>query len=230
MVMKLPNAFAPNIAAIDNLKRELKADAGELARALPDSKGGETPKQLQTYRLDVRSVFTQPSLESQELYAAEQWVRIKINLQTGGPVAVGTAESIAPVLSGKGILLDPDKTFEAYIPKGGRFYCASETVNRLDLIIEPVPWLEQMDLDMIQTQQTIALTVKAIGKDIVDALAALQAKRPIKDALGPVAPITAPTGAPGARPDGLPSNFRPPPVTAGVPRLTAGILPPKLRR
>ncbi len=148
--------MAMNPTFIQRVAQTVGARNKEKSRALPDSKGGETPKQLQTYRTEVFSYFTQPSLESALLYSAENWVVLKLFLETAGPVAVGTAASIVPVLSGHGILLDTDEEYVVTLSKGTRFYIASETINRVSVTIEPIPWLEQIDKDNCEGQQNLS--------------------------------------------------------------------------
>ena len=205
--MKLPSPL--NRAMIARVSNELAQKSKTAEIALPDSKGGETPKQLQTYRTDIYTYFTESTSETQLLYSAENWVKIKLALQTAGPVAVGTIASLAPVLSGHGILLDPDaEPFEAFLPKGTRFYITSETVNRISVTIEPVPWLEQIDLDNIASQNGTRNAVISIGRDIVNALGnLLQGKVPEPAA----ARVTTPALMPGRAP--------PPPTIGRIPTL-----------
>jgi hypothetical protein len=141
-------------------------------------------------------------------------VRIKLALQTAGPVSVGTSASLAPALSGRGILLDPDVPFEAYLAKGTRFYITSETVNRVNVTIEPVPWLEQLDIDTVTTQTGVRNAVVAIGERIVDAVNALRSG------------ISTPSSGPATPATRLP----PLPPLREVPRLTGMPLPRKIRR
>lgn len=195
--------------------RQLAADSKEAARALPDSKGGETPKYLQTYRTEVYTYFTQPSGESELLYSAENWVRIKLTLETAGPVSVGTSAQIAPVLSGKGRLLDTSQEFETYIAKGTRFYITSETVNRVSVTIEPVPWFEQISGEIIASARVVAAAVAAAAASIVAAVTALRT---------PSAPAVSSTGKTAAE-QPVPS----PQPRRMIPRLTRFVPPKKMR-
>lgn len=203
-------ALAPSL--VSSVANSIAASNKEASRALPDSKGGETAKQLQTYRTEIYSYFTESSTETQLLYSAENWVRIKLALQTAGPVAIGTSATLTPVLSGRGILLDPDVPFEAYLAKGTRFYITSETVNRVNITIEPVPWLEQIDLDSIASQNGVRAAVMAIGSSIVNAISALRGAAKIASSAGKT---TLPPCPPGDR--------------RMIPRLT-GMTPPKKMR
>jgi hypothetical protein len=96
-------------------------------------------------RTDIYTYFTQPTGVSELLYSAETWVRLELALETAGPVAIGTRESVVPVLSGKGVLLSPaGEPLEFIMPKGNRLFIAAEAVNRVKVIVEPIPWLEQL--------------------------------------------------------------------------------------
>ena len=161
-------------SVIANVASQLASSSKEAARALPDSKGGETPKSLQMYRTEVYSYFTRPTAETDLLYSAENWVRIKLTLETAGPVAVGTSHSLAPVLSGRGRLLDTGVEFECFLAKGTRFYVTSQTVNRISVTIEPIPWLEQISGDMAMMLGLIAGRIGQIGNAIVGAIGGLR--------------------------------------------------------
>lgn len=96
---------------------------------------------------DIFTYFTVPAItnRSELLYSAEEWVRIELVLETAGPVAVSTRQSVTPVLSGKGVLLEPDgEPLKFIMPRGDRLFIAAESVNRVKVIIEPIPWLEQI--------------------------------------------------------------------------------------
>ena len=93
-------------------------------------------------RTDIYTLFTQVG-GTRLLYSAEDWVRITLRLETAGPVDAGTREDIAPVLSGKGTSLnDEDVIFT--LPKGNRLFYSAAAVNRVRVIIEPIPWLENI--------------------------------------------------------------------------------------
>lgn len=97
-------------------------------------------------RTEIYTYFTVPDGETKLLYSAENLVRVTVQLENAGPVAVGQREDISPVLSGKGMLLPPgntdDKTF--VLSKENRLYIVSESVNRVKFIVEPIPFLEKI--------------------------------------------------------------------------------------
>lgn len=191
--MRLPQLSRGLIAKVS---ADLTAKNKDMSRALPSSKGGETPKQLQTYRTDIYTYFTEVG-GSRLLYSAENWVRIKLKLKTAGPVAIGTSAEITPVLSGHGILLDTNVDYEAYLAKGTRVFIASESVNRVNITIEPVPWLEQLDNDTIASQDGVKAAVMSIGSAIVAAVNAIRGGKPIESSTGRQAEQT-PTPSPAA--------------------------------
>lgn len=74
----------------------------------------------------------------------KRWAKVTLVLETAGPVAVGTAANLTPVLSGKGILLTTNVAKEIIIAKGDKLYIAATSVNRVQLVIESYPWIEQI--------------------------------------------------------------------------------------
>lgn len=164
---KLPGPMRIMGAAVSRLA-QLAPMSGEVSRALPDAKGGEEPKDLQRWRTDAYELFTTTIGESKLFYSADQWVRIKLTLETAGPVAIGIGRTdILPVLSGKGRLLTTDEQWEVYIPKGTRVYYAAENVNRVATTIEPLPWMEQLSMEIRRVAQNVlgsaAQLVAALG-------------------------------------------------------------------
>lgn len=77
--------------------------------------------------------------ETKLLYSAETWVRANLFLEDAGPVSVGTDQNLAPVLSGKGILLPTNIERGFYLSKGDRIFILAEAVNRVQVVIEPLP-------------------------------------------------------------------------------------------
>lgn len=191
---------------IQAISASLASTSKEAARALPLAKGGETPLQLQAYRTEVYSYFTNATGQTELLYSAENWVRLKLTLETAGPVSVGTSAELSPVLGGRGRLLNTTVEYEVYLARGTRFYVASDTINRLSVTIEPVPWLEQIAQDVVGAVGNVAATVAAAGTAIVRAIVN--------------------KGAPAKTAADLPC---PPPTPGLLPRLT-NIRPPRRTR
>ncbi len=153
-------------AAVNRLTQMANASS-EIARALPDSKGGEEPKDLQRWRADAYTVFTTTIGQSVNFYNADQWVQLKFTLETAGNVAIGIGRSdIVPVLSGKGRLLTTNHEFKIFVPKGTRVYYAATSVNRVGFAIEPIPWMEQLSMEI----RRVAAGVLGSAQAIVQAL------------------------------------------------------------
>jgi hypothetical protein len=183
-------------------------------RLLPDSKRGETPKSQQSNRTDIYTHFTTVG-GTNLLYSADSWVKITLELKTAGPVSVGTSAAIAPVLSGKGILLDTDREFTRVLPKGSRIFIAAESVNRVNVSIEPIAWLEQLDRDTVSAGASVANAMKVVGETIIMALRKLGGEAtPTSSSGKTIGQLAAPQ---------IPPNRR------MVPRLT-NVSPPKKMR
>jgi hypothetical protein len=113
--------------------------ATQIKAARPE---GEPSIPAATGRAEVHTYFTKPG-GSHLLYQAESWVRLRLMLGTAGPVAVGSRDYVAPVLSGKGILLPENVEITFPLLKGNRVYIAAAAINRVRVIIEPIPWGDQ---------------------------------------------------------------------------------------
>lgn len=200
----MTSSFSKNSVA--QIAQTLASANKEAARALPDSKQGETPKHLQNDRTEVFTYFTRPG-PTALFYSAENWVVLKLTLETAGPVAVGSRADLLPVTSGKGRLLDTEVEFEVVLPKGTRFYVASGSVNRLSVTITPIPWLEQISSEVNVVSRAIAQAANTIVNGLGGILRGLKAP--------------APTSSSNKSPADLPC---PPPARGLLPRLT-GVVP-----
>lgn len=153
----------------------------------------------------IETYFTN-RLGSQLLYSAEDWVRVTLRLETAGPVAVSTAQEIAPVLSGKGRLLPVGDEITFILPKGDRLFIVAASSNRVSWQIEPVPWLQQILMAM---DQGFGATIKALFR-LKNPKAA-----PRKPNAAEISPVSCPPGtkdwraspvAPAASPSTTPST------------------------
>lgn len=107
----------------------------------PKLAAGDNRSQIDTYFTKVNA----PGDAVPIIYNGERlWARVRLTLETAGPVAVGNSAQITPVLSGRGQLLETGKETEFILAKGTRLYIASTSVNRVKRTIEPLPWLEQI--------------------------------------------------------------------------------------
>jgi len=113
----------------------------------------------------IFTYFTNRFGQTNLLYSADQWVRITLRLETAGPVTVGVEQELRPVLSGKGILLPVADNFTFVLPRGDRLFIAAENTNRVNVLVEPIPWLEQIlkTLDNGFSQVTKALGGRFAG-------------------------------------------------------------------
>lgn len=116
-----------------------------------------------SYHTDIFTYFTKPTGLSELLYSAESWINISLVLETAGPVAVSTRQDVTPVLSGKGILLAPDGEPTRFVlPRGDRLYIAAEAVNRVKVVIEPFPWIEQILLSLENNFQSLGGLLRSV--------------------------------------------------------------------
>ena len=103
--------------------------------------GGEIKTFIDTY-------FTKIPVDGEPtdiIYNGDRlWAAVTLTLETAGPVAVGHMSSIAPVLSGKGQLLETGRPTTFIIAKGTRIYVVATGINRIKRTIEPIPWLEMI--------------------------------------------------------------------------------------
>ncbi len=97
-------------------------------------------------RADLYTYFTKgPGAATETLYNGDRlWALVTLELQTAGPVVVGTRAQLTPVLSGRGISMATGKPITIRVAYGTRIYIASNAVSRVSVQIESVPWLEQI--------------------------------------------------------------------------------------
>lgn len=72
------------------------------------------------------------------------WGRITLTLETAGPVSIGTMSNLDPVLGGNGTLLTTNAPVVFDIYKGTRLYVLATGVNRIKVVVAPIPWLEMI--------------------------------------------------------------------------------------
>lgn len=106
----------------------------------PQSGAGDNRTQIYTYLTRLPADKTTPILYNGD----RMWAKVTLTLETAGPVVVGQQANLYPVLGGTGARLDTDVPTEIVIAKGTRLYIASNSVNRVKVRIEPLPWMEQI--------------------------------------------------------------------------------------
>lgn len=110
----------------------------DIPAAQPDFSAGANRTQMYTY-------LTQVGGQPQVLYSGDRlWARVKLTLETGGPVVVGQQSKLFPITSGIGVNLQTGVEREFTIAKGTQLYIASTAVNSVAVVVEPLPWLEQI--------------------------------------------------------------------------------------
>jgi hypothetical protein len=104
----------------------------------PDQNVGNYPTRTSTF-------ITEAGAAAAIVYqASTAWSKVKLRLETAGPVAVSTTQQFLPVTSGKGILLPPGEWVELELAQGNNLYIASTTVNRVIVVVQPISWAEQI--------------------------------------------------------------------------------------
>lgn len=134
---------------------------------------------------DIFTYFTKTTGLTELLYSAETWVQVTLELETAGPVAIGTRQGLAPVLSGRGVLLTTGEDEKWILPRGDRLFVISESINRVKVSIQPIAYGEKFDL-IAQIRDGINGTIRAI--------AGLRKKTP--DKIAPAEPPCPPALAP----------------------------------
>lgn len=122
---------------------------GSQQRAIPTpgaSGGAPDPTQSAgNYQAQTYTFITTAGGQEQQLYTANvEWSRVTLVLETAGPVAVAFTQGFTPVLSGKGTLLTTNLPYVADVPRGSRLWIAANTVERVKVLVHPLPWLEQI--------------------------------------------------------------------------------------
>ncbi len=150
----------------------LRTPAGKIPRVTTDPTVATAPEPtaaagIGQVRTEISTRTIMPPLPagrtSEVLYEGDRlWARVVVELKTAGPVAVGTSSELAPVGSGKGILLTTDVPVEFVVARGTRIYIAATALNRVSLTVMPIPWLEQIAALMRSAAQS--LVALAAGK------------------------------------------------------------------
>lgn len=144
----------------DQVRLDLSQPNKTLQRAIPTVAGGnaqpQAPKQTRSYSQIVQAGPTRL------LFTVENWSTVRLTLRSAGPIAVGTASDLMPLTSGKGILLVTDEPYVTVVPGGTRIYAAAGAINRLNVTIEPVPWLEQIALQLEQIRGAVVGSAEVI--------------------------------------------------------------------
>lgn len=141
---------------------------GILSRKEPDVFQRSTPVTKETadldttFKTDMYTYFTQATGNTTLVFSAETWVKIRLLLETAGPVSIGWRENLGPVLSGQGRLLPTGQEVWFAMPPGQRLYFASNTVDRVSVVVERIPFGQQMLHQLIEVPGAIASSLAAL--------------------------------------------------------------------
>lgn len=180
MVRKRNIAAALRRAGNEKL-REIAGDLsapGDLGRAIPAPvRGTETDITDAPGHTEIYTYFTRPNNKSNLFYTAEKWIKVSLLLETGGPVAVSTRQDILPVLSGKGISLRTGEVRTWDLERGDRLYIASTSSNRVQVITQPIPWLESILLTSKKGMEATVRSIMDSNNKVVQLLSAAVGRR-----------------------------------------------------
>lgn len=107
--------------------------------------------QSNAYTLLTKDTAVQGKSGTLQLYpgSINRWTLLRVTMLTaGGAVAVGFSEDISPPLSGKGRQLFLNTEVQLYVAPGQKVWYACDSVQRLAIQLEPLPWLQQIVLSI----------------------------------------------------------------------------------
>jgi hypothetical protein len=132
------------------------------AVALKDTPGVEAPVMPDNVQqTDIYTYFTKAG-ETRLLTSAKRWTLVRLTLENAGPVAIGTKQTITPVLSGKGRLLPTGEEIQFTLAPGNRLFIAAEAVNRVSVTIEPIAYLDQIYQHQIMSTNQLQQLITAL--------------------------------------------------------------------
>ena len=129
--------------SLQQIAKDLTAP-GESGRSIPAPVRGTTLQTESPGTTEITTYFTRPNGKTNLFYNPGKPMRVKLLLESAGPVSIGTGKELLPVLSGRGILLPTGEYVEFTLNKGDRLYVASTAINRMQVFTEPLPWLESI--------------------------------------------------------------------------------------
>lgn len=102
---------------------------------------------------EIRTILTEIG-GSRLFYTAETQARVRLRLETAGPVSVSTASDIEPVLGGRGGLLN-DVDMEFLLSRGDQLYYTAQAINRFRFVSEPVAVVQTVDVGSVEDPQPV---------------------------------------------------------------------------
>ena len=116
----------------------------ELARAIPRENVPSPDQRTQNHHAEIYTYFAKPG-ETRRVYTGDRpWAIVTLTLETAGPVAVSTKQTITPVLSGKGALLRTGVPVAFTLARGDSLWIAATSVNRVSVSVTEAAWQEQI--------------------------------------------------------------------------------------
>lgn len=127
---------------------------------------------------NMYTFFSVPG-DNTQVFSASGWARVRLLLSSAGPVDVSTRQNVTPVLSGRGITLFTGIEAEFVLGPADRLYAASAAVNRINVTIEPIPWLKSIVLEISRIGSGIVAAVTGRRRKAVAAQAAAPDDNPL---------------------------------------------------
>jgi hypothetical protein len=125
---------------------------------------GQLTQTSETYTLFTKDTTLSKASGTATLYPGidSRWTLLRIELITaGGQVAIGFKQDINPPQAGKGRLLTAGRQIELYVPPNQRVYYSADSVQRLAVSMEPLPWLQQIFASVATLVAGVAPKVEA---------------------------------------------------------------------
>lgn len=171
--MSGPPRFRPPILGSPRTARPVMT---EQSRSLPDVPTPQvsTRSSTTTQPSETGTIFTFANGQEQQLYTGDRsWAQVTVMLESAGPVAVAFKQNFTPVLSGKGSLLITNIPRTFICAKGSRIWIAATSINRVQVTVEPLPWLEQLvglQLESNAVEGSVVAALRALPAQIAAAL------------------------------------------------------------
>lgn len=147
----------PTLATALRVRRRNKV----LSRIVPTTKDGQLAE-IDAGQTEIYTYFTDASGRTRQVFAADGWQRVRMLLETAGQVAIGTRQSITPVLSGRGRLLPVGQEIEFDLKKGDRLYIAAEAVNRVSITIQRIAYGDRVITRLDQLREAFTTSARSL--------------------------------------------------------------------
>lgn len=149
---------------VDRYLGGVGGSGAEASRAVAEARVPSPDQRLGNYKTLIQTFFTKPGVETILYQANVPWARLKILLETAGPVVIGTGPGMAPINSGRGALLRTDEELEFDVAAGNKIFIFSTTANRVRLIVQPLPWQEMILGGVVRGFDMLIKTISSLRK------------------------------------------------------------------